>query len=157
MQNTVPSIMQVSSGEKPTVMPARENSTFARPTVSSTKPVMRVRRFLLELKYFSIQLRTRPRRAPSTREKTISSRGARKISSVFTLPSTMARAAPKETAKTTRPTASSRATTGSRISVTGPLALYCRTTMRVAAGAVAVAMAPRVMAAGMGSLSPSAK
>ena len=34
------------------------------------------------------------------------------------------------------------ATTGSSISLTGPLALYWRITMRVAAGAVAAAMAP---------------
>ena len=56
---------------------------------------------------------------------------------------------PKETENTARPTASSSATTGSRISVSLPLALYCRTTISVAAGAVAVAMAPSVMAAGM--------
>ena len=49
--------------------------------------------------------------------------------------------------------ASSSATTGSRISVTGPLALYWLTTISVAAGAVAVAMAPRVMQTEMGSFS----
>ena len=55
---------------------------------------------------------------------------------------------PKERAKATRPTASSRATTGSKMSVSFPFALYCFTTIRVAAGAVAVAIAPRVIAAG---------
>ena len=53
----------------------------------------------------------------------------------------------------TRPTASSRATTGSSTSVTGPLALYWRTTIRVAAGAVAAAIAPRVTATGIDSRS----
>ena len=40
--------------------------------------------------------------------------------------------------------ASSMATTGSNVSVTGPLALYCRITIRFAAGAVADAIAPIV-------------
>ena len=65
----------------------------------------------------------------------------------------MASAMPKETAKITRPTASSSATMGSSKLVTGPLALYWRTTISVAAGAVAAAMAPRVMATGSGSTS----
>ena len=42
---------------------------------------------------------------------------------------------------------------GSSRSVSGPLALYWRTTISVAAGAVAAAMAPRVMAAGRDSTS----
>ena len=50
-------------------------------------------------------------------------------------------AIPKEIAKMTNPTASSRATTGSNMSVTAPFALYCFTTIKVAAGAVAVAAA----------------
>lgn len=41
---------------------------------------------------------------------------------------------------------------GSSRSTSGPFALYCRTTMSVAAGAVAVAMAPSVMACAMDSL-----
>ena len=66
-------------------------------------------------------------------------------------------AIPKETANTTRPTASSSATTGSRRFVRGPFALYCRTTISVAAGAVAAAMAPSVMACAADSLSGRAK
>ncbi len=65
----------------------------------------------------------------------------------------MAMAIPKETEKMIRPTASSRATMGSSSRVRGPSALYWRTTIRVAAGAVAEAMAPRVMAASRGSTS----
>ena len=55
--------------------------------------------------------------------------------------------------ETTRPTASSKATTGSRTSVTFPFALYCFTIIRVAAGAVAVATDARTMAADSVSLS----
>ena len=53
---------------------------------------------------------------------------------------------PKEAEKSTRPTASSMATTISSRWVRGPSALYCLTTIRVAAGAVAAAMEPSVMA-----------
>ena len=45
--------------------------------------------------------------------------------------------------KIINPIASSKATTGSNISTKGPLALYWWITIRVAAGAVAVATAPR--------------
>ena len=47
----------------------------------------------------------------------------------------------------------SSATTGRRMSVTAPLALYCLTTISVAAGAVADATAPRMMAAERENLS----
>ena len=50
--------------------------------------------------------------------------------------------AAKAKPKAIRAAASSRATTLRSVSVTGPLALYWRTTMMVAAGAVAEAMAP---------------
>ena len=40
---------------------------------------------------------------------------------------------------------------GRRISVSGPFALYCLTTISVAAGAVAAATAPRTIATGRGS------
>ena len=53
---------------------------------------------------------------------------------------------PKDTLNSTRPTASSMATTSISSFVRGPSALYCRITIRVAAGAVAEAMAPSVMA-----------
>ena len=66
-------------------------------------------------------------------------------------------AMPKETAKTIRPTASSRATIGRRISTRGPFALYWFTTIKVAAGAVAVATAPRVRATGTVILSGISK
>ena len=62
----------------------------------------------------------------------------------------MAWAMPIATAKITSPTASSNATMGRSRLVTGPLALNWRTTIRVAAGAVAEAIAPRTIAAGRG-------
>ena len=61
-------------------------------------------------------------------------------------PVSMAVAIPKERENSTRPTASSMATTINKSLVIGPCALYCFTTISVAAGAVAAAIAPRVMA-----------
>ena len=55
-------------------------------------------------------------------------------------------ATPNETENNTRPTASSMATTINSNFVIGPSALYCFTTISVAAGAVAAAIAPRVIA-----------
>ena len=72
-------------------------------------------------------------------------------------PDSRALAIPKDAEKRTRPTASSIATTRRRSFVRGPSALYCLTTMRVAAGAVAEAMAPNVIAAGMERRSGIAK
>ena len=119
-----------------------------RAMVITTKAMVRDRRLELEKNSFSSRVRIRPIREPRSREPTISSRGSTRMDSRLTLPECRAVATPKDTAKATRPTASSRATMGSSRSVSLPLALYCRTTIRVAAGAVAVAMAPRVMAAG---------
>ena len=62
------------------------------------------------------------------------------------VPLSSAMATPKDAENSTRPTASSIATTISSSRVMGPSALYCRTTINVAAGAVAAAMAPSVMA-----------
>ena len=96
-------------------------------------------------------------RAPSSKEPAISISGLTRMETRSTVPLARAFAMPKETANTTRPTASSSATMGSKRSVRGPLALYCRTTISVAAGAVAAAMAPRVMAAGRVILSEKTK
>ena len=68
-------------------------------------------------------------------------------------PCSRALAMPKEAEKSTRPTASSMATTISSRRVRGPSALYCLTTIRVAAGAVAAAIAPSVMAEAMEMMS----
>ena len=55
-----------------------------------------------------------------------------------------------EMLKAIRHSASSMATTGSSMLQTGPRALYWRTTISVAAGAVAAAMAPSIRHRGRG-------
>ena len=70
------------------------------------------------------------------------------IPTTLILPISKACAIPNETANNTKPTASSMATTNIRSLVRGPSALYCLITINVAAGAVADAMAPSVIAAG---------
>ena len=75
------------------------------------------------------------------------------MDTISTEPLTNVFAIPKDTANTIKPTASSNATIGSNSLVKGPFALNCLTTMRVAAGAVAVAMAPNVRSCGTDNLS----
>ena len=148
LQNTVPSIMQTRSGENPMVSGPAGNSREESPTVRMTKAMVREVLFVLEWNRVSSQVRVMPASVPRSPEARILTRGPAAMERRSMFPRIMALAMPKETAKTIRPTASSRATMGSRRSVSLPFALYCRTTIRVAAGAVAVAMAPRVMAAG---------
>ena len=92
--------------------------------VMITTAMVMARRFLLEKNSFSISVSTPPMAAPSASEHTISSRGFTITDTTFSVPPSMACATPKDTAKITRPTASSRATMGKSRSVTGPLALY---------------------------------
>ena len=146
LQNTVPSIMQTSSDEKPIVTGPTGNSSLASATVRNTNAMVIFRRLVLELKSFSSCVSSHPITAPSASDSTISSSGLTRIAIRSTDPKQMALAIPNETANTTRPTASSSATIGSRRSTTGPFALYWRTTISVAAGAVAVAIAPSVIA-----------
>ena len=58
LQKTVPSIMQVKSDEKPTFTGPAENETFATATVSRMNAMVMERRFVLELKSFSICVST---------------------------------------------------------------------------------------------------
>ena len=157
MQKTLPSIMHTSRGEKPRLARPRGSSSLASATVRNTKPMVMATRLRLEWKSRSSSVSTQPARAPRIREPRISSRGFTTTEIMSTVPLPSASAMPKDTAKSTRPTASSRATMGSSRSVRGPLALYWRTTIRVAAGAVAAAMAPRVMAAARLSTSGAAR
>ena len=90
---------------------------------------------------------------PNPKERTTSNNGSSITDNTFTAPEPSDFAIPNEIANTTKPTASSSATTGNKISVTGPFALYCLTTIKVAAGAVAVATAPSTIAAGKDNLS----
>ena len=146
LQKMVPVIMHTSSRLKPKWMPPSSNSTMDSPTVSSTKPMEMDRRLLREWKNFSTQNSTPPATAPRARDSTISITGSTSTVTRLMEPLSSAVATPKEAENSTSPTASSMATTSSSSRVSGPSALYCRTTISVAAGAVAAAMAPRVMA-----------
>ena len=59
-------------------------------------------------------------------------------------PMEMVEAIWNKTANKIKAAASSRATTGKSVFTKGPRALYCLMTIKVAAGAVALAIAPRV-------------
>ena len=153
LQNTVPSIMHTSSGEKPHSTPATVNSTAERPTIRKMNAMLSERRLEFERNIVSSFVRTKPAIAPSSSEPTISMSGESRMLATLNCALSIARAMPKDTANAMRPTASSSATIGSSRSVSSPLALYWRTTISVVAGAVAVAMAPRVIAAGTESTS----
>ena len=124
-----------------------ESFSLDSATVRNTKEMLMATRLRLEWKMGSSFESTSPASAPSVSEQRISSSGLTRIVYTSTTPLPRARATPKDTANSTRPTASSNATMGKSRSVSLPLALYWRTTISVAAGAVAAAMAPRVMAA----------
>ena len=87
-----------------------------------------------------------PKTAPIAKDKTISITGLASISYRFItpFPVSIVLAILNKTENKIKATASSRATTGSKVSVTGPLALYCLITNNVAAGAVAQLIAARV-------------
>ena len=87
-----------------------------------------------------------PKTAPIAKDKTISITGLASISYRFItpFPVSIVLAILNKTENKIKATASSRATTGSKVSVTGPLALYCLITSNVAAGAVAQLIAARV-------------
>ena len=86
-------------------------------------------------------------------DKITSNNGPTIIDKILICPSTKAFATPNDIENNTKPTASSKATTGNNTFVTGPFALYCLTTIKVAAGAVAEAIAPIIIAAGSGNFS----
>ena len=119
-------------------------------TAIITKVTETARRFEREWKYLSVNVNNRPIINPRRSERTTSIIGSRITERIFIGPLAIDLATPNDIAKITSPTASSSATTGRRISVTGPFALYCLTTIRVAAGAVADAIAPSVIAAESG-------
>ena len=158
MQKTLPTIMHTSSGEKPMAISLpRGIFTLDRAAAIITKVTATLRRLELEWNSFSTRENRTPSTAPRVREPIISRMGFRMTDRRLKVPEIMVLATPKETAKTTRPTASSRATTGRSMLVRGPFALYWFTTIMVAAGAVAVATAPRTMQVDTGSFSPSTR
>ena len=87
----------------------------------------------------------RPQINPSTIEANIERSGqTARDKKLGVVPLAIALAMENNTSKTINATASSNATTGRRVLTTGPLALYCLMTIRVAAGAVAQLIAPKV-------------
>ena len=149
LQNTVPSIIHTSNEENPICSAPISIFIIESATVSSTKVTDTASRFEREWKNLSHKWNKSPIAAPSVSESTTSSKGFTNTEiTLIPSPEPIAFATPKETANKTSPTASSIATIGRRISVSGPFALYCFTTIRVAAGAVADAIAPSTIAAG---------
>ena len=146
LQNTAPSIMQTRSDENEIVTGPTLKLICDRAIVMNTNAIDIASLLLFEKKSSSTFVSKSPRREPSPSERTISRSGSTIMATTFRELDSKASATPNETAKATRPTASSNATTGSSKSVTFPWALYCFTTINVAAGAVAVAIAPRVRA-----------
>ena len=103
----------------------------------------------LSLSSLSSSVTAQPKAAPKASEPSISPSGFNIICHTdSSLPPTITCATALHILKAISAAASSIATTGSRILVTGPCALYCRTTISVAAGAVAAAIAPSIMARG---------
>lgn len=89
-------------------------------------------------------MNNKPRIKPKAMDPKISIRGDKAVAQAelwpgFSMELTVAMAKPNAIMAT----ASSKATTLSMVFVTGPFALYCFTTIIVAAGAVAAAMAPK--------------
>ena len=135
----------------PIIMHTSREDRFSishRPTPASTRAMDRASLLPRLAKNRAPKASTAPSAAPSATLPTISMIGESTMLSTVTAPPSMDWATEAEMEKTIRPRASSMATTGSSICVTGPLALYCRTTISVAAGAVARAMAPRSNARG---------
>ena len=101
--------------------------------------------FALEAKKRKQKEMIRPHINPSTIEANIESKGqTARDKKLGVVPLAIALAMENNTSKTINATASSNATTGKRVLTTGPLALYCLMTIRVAAGAVAQLIAPKV-------------
>ena len=146
LQNTVPNIIHDRSEENATCIPKISKFMQEIPTVINTNVTDTAILFEREWKYFSTKENNNPIINPNDNDKIISINGSKTIEGISILPKLIDLAIPKLIANTTNPIASSIATTGNKISVKGPLALYCLTTINVAAGAVAVAIAPKTNA-----------
>ena len=117
LQNTVPSIIQARSEENPICIPKISNLISESPTVSITNVTDIAILFDREWKNFSQCVKRIPITNPRTKERTTSRSGSRIIDAMLTVEEVSDLAIPNEIAKTTRPTASSSATTGKRMSV----------------------------------------
>ena len=125
--------------------------TLLKPTPAKTATTQSDMRFALDLNTFAANASAVPINPPMPSDAMISSKGMTRtsITLMVFVPSAKVFASSSDMANTIRPIASSNATTGRSVSVTIPRALYCLTTIRVAAGAVAVAIAPRHIAVEM--------
>ena len=111
-------------------------------------------RLALDLKNLQPKEIRKPNNAPKAKEARISRRGTT-IIPITDKSVAVAIDLLKENKieKAINATASSKATTGIKVSTTGPLARYCLITINVAAGAVAQAIAPRVKISDTGNVS----
>ena len=132
--SAAPIAMQYSREEKPQISEI--------PTPRKIKAMISARRFPSFLKKRSGTVKSIPVMKPTTKAPPISITGERRASPKVISPPARALAMATQIPKYIRAVASSIATTESKVSVIGPLALYCLITMMVAAGAVAAAIAP---------------
>ena len=124
MQKVVPIIIHSNNDDIVIVIPPIlklyiEIATAIITAVTTTDILL-----LLDLKYFSANVSTVPTIAPIPNDTIISNKGSNIIVIKLYSPEETTFATPNEIAKTTSPTASSIATTGSKISVNFPFALY---------------------------------
>ena len=124
LQKMVPVIMHTSSRENPQWTGPIWNSSILRPTVSMTKATDRDIRLLREWKNRSTQWSSSPIKPPRPTDRRISTMGSTTTASTLTCPLDSAVAIPKDTENSSRPTASSSATTSISSRVMGPSALY---------------------------------
>ncbi len=140
MAKTAPIIIHVKREDKDSPI---GHFISDKPTPTKTATIIRHSLLARDLKNLMQRASSAPSAPPVARERTISSRGVTTVLiKVSCSPAAKTFASATQMEKTIRPIASSSATTGKSVSVTMPRALYCFTTMRVAAGAVAVAIAP---------------
>ena len=143
-----PQIIVDKSPEVEKLTPSGKNVAHGRvliPTHIKIAIIHIIILFALEAKKRKQKEMIRPHINPSTIEANIESKGqTARDKKLGVVPLAIALAMENNTSKTINATASSNATTGRRVLTTGPLALYCLMTIRVAAGAVAQLIAPKV-------------
>ena len=150
--------MQARSEEKvkssPNSFHPRLLANIVRPTTVRMEAMIKIILFALDLNNLQANETIKPSAAPKTSEAIISISGTT-ITLINEIDVALASDLEIEnkTEKAIKATASSKATTGIRVSTSGPLALYCLITISVAAGAVAQATAPKVKMIDIGKVS----
>ena len=141
--------MQERSEEKEKSSPNNFQPIFVasidKPTTTKIEAIAKIIRFALDLKNRQPSETIKPNIAPKTSEAIISIIGTTKTPTIDRfVASAIDLEIEKRTEKAIKAIASSNATTGIKVSTTGPWARYCLITIKVAAGAVAQAIAPNV-------------